>query len=129
MIVPMGKTKLETTKKDERNITAPNARGVAFVFFQKRKNIIANKINKPVVNVITQTLVNKNDKAFHNPTKPIGPFYTKEQANELRKKGFHVIEDAGRGYRRVVPSPLPIKIIEKDPEEIGKKKTFYEPRN
>lgn len=86
---------------------------IGYLFEEQLRNILReNKINKPVVNIITQTLVDKNDKAFHHPTKPIGPFYNKIQAQELRKKGFHVIEDAGRGYRRVVPSPLPIKFIE-----------------
>lgn len=88
---------------------------IGYIFEEQLRNsLIEHKINKPVVNIITETLVDKNDKAFKNPTKPIGPFYNKKQANELKKKGFTVIWDAGRGYRRVVPSPLPLKIIEKD---------------
>ena len=66
----------------------------------------------PVATVVTQTVVDPNDPAFKNPTKPIGPFYTSERAEELRSKGYTVIEDAGRGYRRVVPSPLPAAIAE-----------------
>jgi len=69
--------------------------------------------NTPVVSIITQVVVDKNDSAFQNPTKPIGPFYTEEEAKALQaEKGYTVKEDAGRGFRRVVPSPMPIKIIE-----------------
>lgn len=72
-------------------------------------------IEIPVGTVITQTLVDKNDAAMKNPTKPIGSFYTIEEAKELQKeKGYIMKEDAGRGYRRVVPSPKPIDILEKD---------------
>lgn len=71
--------------------------------------------NTPVVTVITQVVVDKDDEAFKNPTKPIGPFYTEEEAKKLaEEKGYVVKEDAGRGYRRVVPSPLPKKIVEID---------------
>jgi len=69
----------------------------------------------PVVTVATQVLVDKNDEAFANPTKPIGPFYTKEEADKLTaEKGYTMREDAGRGYRRVVPSPKPMRIMEVD---------------
>lgn len=69
----------------------------------------------PVVSVVTQMVVDKNDKAFQNPTKPIGPFYTEEEAKRLSiEKGYTVKEDAGRGWRRVVPSPLPKRIVEID---------------
>ena len=72
-------------------------------------------INKTVSTVITQVLVDKNDPLFNNPSKPIGSFYSKEQAELISKeKGYVIKEDAGRGYRRVVPSPLPIDIIEKE---------------
>lgn len=72
------------------------------------------KIQKPVVTVITQTLVDKNDPAFQNPTKPIGPFYKKQDAEErMAKEKWVMIEDSGRGWRRVVPSPKPIRIIER----------------
>ena len=68
-----------------------------------------------IVSVVTQTLVEKNDPAFQNPTKPIGPFYDKEKAEKYKKeRGWNVMEDAGRGWRRVVPSPIPVKIIEQD---------------
>ena len=69
--------------------------------------------NVPVVTVITQVVVDKNDNAFKNPTKPIGPFYSEIEAMALESEnGYTLKEDAGRGYRRVVPSPIPIKIVE-----------------
>jgi carbamate kinase len=71
-------------------------------------------IRKKVVTLITQVVVNKNDPAFKNPTKPIGPFYSKREAEERKKIGWIVKEDAGRGYRRVVPSPTPKRIVEID---------------
>jgi carbamate kinase len=69
-----------------------------------------------VATIITQVVVSKDDPAFQNPTKPVGPFYTKEQADKIAMDhpDFTIIEDAGRGYRRVVPSPDPIEIHEKD---------------
>ncbi len=73
-----------------------------------------NKIKKSCVTVVTQVLVDAKDKAFKHPTKPIGSFYTKEEARKISKeKGQIFVSDAGRGYRRVVPSPKPIDIIEK----------------
>lgn len=67
----------------------------------------------PIVTVITQVIVDKNDPAFDNPTKPIGPFYTEQEAKELEKtKGYTMKEDSGKGYRRVVPSPKPVGIAE-----------------
>lgn len=75
---------------------------------------IRNK-NIPVVTLATQMVVEKADPAFQNPTKPIGPFYTEEEAKELEStKGYTMKEDAGRGWRRVVASPLPRKIVEID---------------
>lgn len=72
-------------------------------------------INKSVASIITQVIVDENDPAFKNPTKPIGRFYTKQEADELvATKGFIMKEDAGRGYRRVVASPKPVDIVEKD---------------
>ena len=69
----------------------------------------------PVVTLITQVAVDPKDPAFQNPTKPIGPFYTEEEAKELAEtKGYTVKEDAGRGWRRVVASPIPQKIVELD---------------
>jgi carbamate kinase len=67
----------------------------------------------PVVTLLTQMVVEPEDPAFGKPTKPIGPFYSKEEAEALTKsKGYTMTEDAGRGYRRVVPSPMPRRIVE-----------------
>lgn len=69
--------------------------------------------NIPVLTVATQMIVEKKDPAFQNPTKPIGPFYSEEEAKALEtEKGYTMKEDAGRGWRRVVASPLPRKIVE-----------------
>lgn len=78
----------------------------------------SRKMDETVASIITQTLVDKNDPAFKNPTKPIGAFYTKEEADKLKDKGFVIKEDAGRGYRRVVPSPKPYDIVEKKSIEL-----------
>ncbi len=84
-----------------------------------KNELIKRKINKGVSTVVTQVKVDKNDDAFSNPTKPVGSFYTKDQAMEIEKKyGYTFKEDANRGYRRVVPSPKPMDIIEK--EEINR---------
>jgi carbamate kinase len=72
-------------------------------------------IKKQAVTVVTQVLVDKNDPAFKNPTKPIGPFYDEKKAKKYREeRGWNIIEDVGRGWRRVVPSPMPLLIIEQD---------------
>jgi len=77
-----------------------------------REELINAGIKKHVSTIITQVIVDENDEAFSNPTKPIGPFHTKEEAKKMREMGETVIEDSGRGYRRVVPSPKPIKVVE-----------------
>jgi carbamate kinase len=69
----------------------------------------------PVVTVATQMIVDENDPAFNDPTKPIGPFYSEEEAKKIsEEKGYVMKEDAGRGWRRVVASPMPRKIVEID---------------
>ena len=71
------------------------------------------KMEPRVVTILTQVVVDVTDPAFDQPSKPIGTFYTREEAERIRRtKGYTMIEDAGRGYRRVVPSPRPVKIIE-----------------
>ncbi|NLV57474.1 MAG: carbamate kinase [Clostridiales bacterium] len=78
-----------------------------------REELLERGIPKPVSTVLTQVRVDPQDPAFAKPTKPIGPFMTREEAEELaREKGYTVMEDAGRGYRRVVASPKPVEIIE-----------------
>jgi carbamate kinase len=71
-------------------------------------------IDKSVATVITQVQVDKNDQAFENPTKPIGPFYDKKGMEQQLKEHpeYKFVEDAGRGYRRVVPSPMPVDVVE-----------------
>lgn len=72
-------------------------------------------IDKPVVTILTQVLVSEDDPAFQHPTKPIGPFIAKEEADRrAAASGDTYVEDAGRGYRKVVPSPKPISILEAD---------------
>ena len=79
-----------------------------------RYALARRNLNTPVVSLVTQVAVEENDPAFQNPTKPIGAFYTKEEADELAaSKGYIMKEDAGRGYRRVVASPLPRRIDRK----------------
>ena len=78
-----------------------------------REELLDRGIQKGVATVLTQVEVDPNDEAFHNPTKPIGAFMTKEEADKMvSERGYNVIEDAGRGYRRVVASPRPQSIIE-----------------
>ncbi len=80
-----------------------------------REELLNRDMNVPVATVVTQVLVDKNDEAFTNPTKPIGSFYTKDEADVLiKEKGYDMVEDSGRGYRRVVPSPMPVDVIEKE---------------
>ena len=77
-----------------------------------RTELDKRKIKKEIATIITQVEVAAGDKAFQNPTKPIGIFMSKEEAETLAKKGISVMEDAGRGWRQVVPSPKPVNIIE-----------------
>ena len=80
-----------------------------------RNELSAQGIDVPVVSLVTQTVVSQDDPAMQHPTKPIGPFYSKADAEEKhRLLGWHIVEDAARGYRRVVPSPEPMAIVELD---------------
>lgn len=80
-----------------------------------REELLKRGIKKSVDTITTQVIVDKNDPGFKNPTKPIGSFYSKEEAEKLEKdKGYTMKEDAGRGYRRVVASPKPVDIVEKE---------------
>ena len=80
---------------------------------QSIKNELRNRnINKNVATIVTQVVVDEKDEAFKNLTKPVGMFYSKEEAEKISsEKGYTFIEDAGRGYRRVVASPQPQKIV------------------
>jgi len=74
----------------------------------------AHSIDISVAAVVTQVLVNRDDPAMQHPTKPVGAFYTRERAADLERLGHAIVEDSGRGWRRVVPSPRPIRIVEAD---------------
>jgi carbamate kinase len=90
---------------------------IGYMIQQSLRNILAEKGRSdiPIATVVTQVLVDKDDPAFQNPTKPVGPFYSEEEARKLqREKGWQVVEDAGRGWRRVVPSPDPKAIVERE---------------
>ena len=78
-----------------------------------REELLNRGLTTPVTTIVTQIRVDENDPAFLNPTKPIGRFMTKEEADVLAEKyGYNIMEDAGRGYRRVVASPKPQEIVE-----------------
>ena len=80
-----------------------------------REELRHRQINKDVVSLVTQVVVDEHDPAFAHPTKPVGQFYSEEQAKDLADaKGWQMVEDSGRGYRRVVPSPKPVDVVEKD---------------
>lgn len=80
-----------------------------------REELLNRSMKTPVATVVTQVIVDKNDPAFQNPSKPIGAFYSEEEAKKLQEaKGFTMVEDAGRGWRRVVPSPKPVDVAEKE---------------
>ncbi len=82
------------------------------------QQLLGNRLRRadtdiPVVTVVTQVVVDGDDPAFSNPTKPIGPFYDEDRARRYeRTEGWSIVEDAGRGWRRVVPSPIPREIVE-----------------
>ena len=76
--------------------------------------LMSRGMDKPVATIVTQTVVSEDDPAFRNPTKPVGAFYDKETADRIAaERGYTMVEDAGRGYRQVVPSPKPVDIVEK----------------
>ena len=88
--------------------------GLGYMLQQALQNALrAQGMARPVATVVTQVRVDPADPAFGNPTKPIGPFYTEEEARRVREEfGWTVVEDAGRGWRRVVPSPHPVEVVE-----------------
>jgi len=89
---------------------------IGYMFQQALYNEFRKRqINKKAATVVTQTIVDHNDPAFQHPTKPIGSFMNEDQAKErIANEGWSMIEDAGRGWRRVVPSPIPQRIVEAD---------------
>ncbi len=92
---------------------------IGYMLQQNLQNeFLRRGMKKQAVTVVTQVVVDRNDPAFLNPSKPIGSFMTEEEAIRRRdQEGWHVVEDAGRGWRRVVPSPLPKKVKEQDAVE------------
>ena len=88
--------------------------GIGYMIQQALQNQLhAMGIEKDVYTIITQVVVDANDPAFAHPSKPIGPFYKRPDAERMAgEKGWTIVEDSGRGYRRVVPSPVPLDIVE-----------------
>jgi carbamate kinase len=75
--------------------------------------LVTAGLHVPVVSIVTQTVVSADDPAMSHPTKPIGPFYSRADAEDRKRQlGWQIVEDAARGYRRVVPSPEPVEIVE-----------------
>jgi carbamate kinase len=90
---------------------------IGYMIQQTLTNLLAKKGRGdiPVATIVTQVVVDAKDEAFVHPTKPVGPFYSAEEAQRLKtEKGYDVREDAGRGWRRVVASPDPVEIVEKE---------------
>ncbi|MGC5325205.1 carbamate kinase [Brevibacillus sp. SYSU BS000544] len=99
------------------NCVADTQGGIGYQIQQALTNeFVKRGISKKVATIITQVEVSIDDPNFQNPTKPVGSFFTLEQAEEMKKEhpDWIMVEDSGRGYRRVVPSPKPVDIIEKD---------------
>jgi carbamate kinase len=87
--------------------------GIGYLLQREINNFFKRRGMKKIgYTIITQCLVDADDPAFKNPTKPVGPFFTREQIVPMMKEGWDAIEDAGRGWRRVVPSPMPKAIVE-----------------
>ena len=87
--------------------------GIGYLLQREINNVFKNRgMDKIGYTIITQCLVDAQDPAFKNPTKPVGPFFTRDQMAPMIKSGWNAIEDAGRGWRRVVPSPMPKAIVE-----------------
>ncbi len=97
-------------------LVADTEGGMGYMIGQSLINILRREgLHIPVATVLTQVVVDKNDPSLSNPTKPVGPFYTEEEANRyMKSRGWNMIEDAGRGWRRVVPSPYPLEIVERE---------------
>ncbi len=99
------------------HVSVGMTQGMIGYWIQKalKEELSRNGISKNATTIITQVEVSKDDQAFKNPTKPIGPFYSEEEAQKVStEKGYVIREDSGRGWRRVVPSPKPIHILESD---------------
>lgn len=96
-------------------IVADTQGSIGYMLQQALRNeLFSRGKRRPVVSVVSQVLVKKDDPAFSNPTKPIGSFMDEETARKFEADGWQVVEDSGRGWRRVVASPRPLRIIEED---------------
>ncbi len=96
-------------------IVADTQGSMGYMIAQSLMNALrAERIEKDIVTVITQVEVDPNDPSMQNPTKYVGPFYKADQVEKLRSRGWIIKEDPMRGFRRVVPSPMPLDVIEKD---------------
>lgn len=123
-ILLASETAAQTTPAMPFDVCGAMSQGYIGYHLQQALSSALNRAGRstPVVSVVTQMVVDPNDPAFQDPTKPIGPFYTKEEAEKLAaEKGYTVKEDSGRGWRRVVPSPKPKRIV-----EIGTIKTLWD---
>ncbi len=104
---------LHTTPLDM--IGADTQGSIGYMIAQTLRNEFQERgIDRPIASVVTQVLVDKDDPAFQNPTKGIGGFTSEEKARVFEDEGWRVVEDAGRGWRRVIASPFPLEIIELD---------------
>lgn len=96
-------------------IVADTQGSIGYMLQQALSNeLFSRDIEKPVVSVVTQVLVDEDDPAFASPSKPIGGFMEEDEARVFEKEGWPVVEDAGRGWRRVVASPKPLRVIEEE---------------
>lgn len=86
---------------------------MGYMIAQSLQNrLIRERISRPVVALVTQVIVDRHDPSLQNPTKPVGRFYTAEEARQMMAEGKAMVEDAGRGWRHVVPSPVPTRVVE-----------------
>ena len=106
-------------------IVADTQGSIGYMVQQALRNSLRSMgIARNVISLVTQTQVEKNDPAFENPNKPIGGFLTEAEARQFETQGWTVVEDAGRGWRRVVASPQPLEIIELDAIKMALQKDY-----
>lgn len=106
------RNELSSQQVPAQPFASASAQSQGYIGYMIQASIKSRYPSEDVVTLLTMTEVDEADLAFQNPTKPIGLFYSEEEVPELEKKGWILGEDAGRGYRRLVPSPKPVKIVE-----------------